>query len=101
MKKQGKRFNKGKPKPSLISPIATIGLAEVLTKNLKKYGRHNWQKGLPWTEVVDSLQRHVLKFLDGEDIDPEDGVPHVDKIAANAMFLQHYFRKNKKFDDRL
>ncbi len=98
--KKAKRYNKGKPKISLISSIAITALAVVLTHNIKKYGKYNWQKGLPWTETIDSLLRHTLAFLDGEDLDPDSGLPHVDCIAANAMFLQHHFRKNKEFDDR-
>jgi hypothetical protein len=98
-KKKAKRNNKTKPKPSLISPIAMIGLAEVMTSGLKEYGRYNWQKGLPWTETVDSLMRHTLAFLGGEDFD-ESGHPHVDHIQSNAMILAHHFRTKKEFDDR-
>ena len=31
----------------------------------KKYGEHNWEKGIPLWCYVDSATRHFLKYLDG------------------------------------
>lgn len=32
----------------------------------KKYGEHNWQKGIPLCRYLDSAVRHYLKWLKGE-----------------------------------
>jgi hypothetical protein len=98
--KEGLRFDQGKPRADLLSPIAMMGLSTVLAHGCDKYGARNWQKGMKWGKVIGSLLRHTFKFMAGEDFDEETGFPHVDHIATNAMFLQEYFRKHKDLDDR-
>lgn len=97
----GLRYNKGKSRVDLLSPLAMMGTAAVLEFGSKKYAEGNWQKGISWRATIGCLLRHTFKFMMGEDIDPESGLPHVDHIACNAMFLQEYFRTRKSFDDRL
>jgi hypothetical protein len=38
----------------------------------KKYGEHNWQKGIPTHCYVDSAVRHYLKWLRGDNDEPHD-----------------------------
>lgn len=38
----------------------------------KKYGEHNWQKGIPTHCYIDSAVRHYLKFLRGDTDEPHD-----------------------------
>lgn len=38
----------------------------------KKYGEHNWQKGIPTHCYVDSAVRHYLKWLRGDKDEPHD-----------------------------
>lgn len=98
---RGARYNENKPLMSLASPLASEGIASILTFGAKKYAKHNWMKGLPYTEVVDSLLRHVSAFLRGEDTDPESGLLHVDHIQCNAMFLSHFIHAGRTdLDDR-
>ncbi len=97
----GLRFNDGKVRMELLCPVAMEGCASVLTLGAKKYADHNWQKGMSWGTVIGSLLRHVFKFMRGEDLDPETGLPHVDHIMCNAMFLSNYYRNHKSFDTRV
>lgn len=98
-----KRNNFGKPKLSRIfdAPHAMVGIAEVMEAGDVEYGRGNFRKGLPWTQVVDSMLRHLSAFQNGEDLDPKSGKPHTDHILCNAMFLAQYFREGKGEDDRI
>lgn len=38
----------------------------------KKYGEHNWQKGIPTHCYIDSAVRHYLKHLRGDTDEPHD-----------------------------
>ena len=38
----------------------------------KKYGEHNWQKGIPTHCYIDSAVRHYLKWLRGDKDEPHD-----------------------------
>lgn len=97
---RGSRFNTGKLRMDLIDPLAMEGLAAVLTKGAVKYSANNWRDGLPYTETIASMLRHISKFMQGEDIDPETGEAHVDHIQCNAMFLSNMTKTRKDMDDR-
>lgn len=108
------RYDTDKPKMELISPLAMIGLAKVLTKGAKKYASHNWRKGMDWSRCIGSLERHLAAFKMGYDwdIDPNcdgckkndcknhTGERHVDQIQCNAMFLSEYSHTHPELDDR-
>jgi hypothetical protein len=96
----GLRYDADKPRMDLIDPIAMEGLSIVLAVGAKKYADHNWAKGMKWSRVLGSLLRHTYKFMRGEDLDAESGLPHVDHILCNAMFLSNYYRQQKSYDDR-
>lgn len=99
---KGNRYNQDKPKISMVleAPDAITGCARVLMHGEQKYARNNWKKGLPLTEIVDSLERHTLAFLNGEETDVESGLPHVDHILCNALFLSQLWHTRGDCDDR-
>ena len=84
---QGERFNDGKLKWSLVDFNAFAPMVRVLEFGAEKYASHNWKKGLPTTEVCESMLRHTYAYLEGEDIDKESGLSHIGHIQCNAMFL--------------
>lgn len=94
------RYNRMKPLMSLITPIGLIELAKVYTYGAKKYEPHNWQRGMPWSECADSLMRHLMCWLDGEDRDEESGLLHMAHVAWNALTLVHYAVVGRGTDDR-
>lgn len=56
----------------------------------KKYARFNWMKGMPWSEVINSAQRHIMSLYNGVEIDDESGCHHGAHLICNAMMLVHY-----------
>lgn len=98
--KLGSRYNTGKLPLDLLDPLAMEACAAVLQFGAKKYAAHNWRSGLHWMGIVSSLLRHLYAFIKGEDLDSETGLPHVDHVLCNAMFLSNLFRTRKDLDDR-
>lgn len=100
MEENGVRENNGKLKWSLVSWTALEPMVEVLMFGAKKYESWNWSKGLKYTEICESLQRHLYAFLQGEDKDKESKLTHIGHILCNAMFLSYMYLFRKDMDDR-
>ena len=49
-----------------------LELAKHFAEGAKKYGEHNWQKGLPINCYIDSAVRHYLKWRRGDDDEHHD-----------------------------
>jgi len=109
------RFNQGKTRFGLISDIALRDIAEVYTKGAAKYTKHqdddpskplildgsvNWKKGLKWLDVMESVQRHIQAFKEGEDFDPEMGTKHLANAAWGLMAILEYYHTHPELDNR-
>ena len=90
------RLNRGKPEVSQLDPRFIIELAGLMTKSAKKYGKFNWALGQEFHTPYDSAQRHLMKFMSGEDVDDESGLNHLIHAAANIMIMWTSQRLNNK-----
>lgn len=97
----GKRFNSNKTKHHLTPAFTQEQYAKVLTAGAEKYGNHNWQKGMSWSTVIDSLKRHLNAIENCEDYDKETGLLHSAHIMCNAGFLTEYYNIYPEGDDRI
>lgn len=69
-----------------------------------KYSHRNWEKGLPWQQMIDSLKRHIDDFERGKDYDDGSdgsGMHQVCMIMASAMMLSASVIRGIGEDDRL
>lgn len=94
------RYNSGKHRMTLIPASLGRYTAAVLEYGAIKYNANNWRKGGSWTSAIDSLQRHLDAFREGEDCDVESALPHLAHIAFNVMILIEFFDKGRGQDDR-
>lgn len=98
---QGLRYNEGKIRYTLAHPFAHKQMIEVFEKGARKYGVGNWQKGMKWSTVLQSLERHLMAIKQGEDIDPETGLLHAAHLQCNAHMLTSYYQIYPQGDDRI
>lgn len=82
------KLDSGKPRISLVPPEAVLAMASVFSYGAIKYAANNWKKCDDWDRVYDSLQRHLLAWRSGQDLDlPPVGSPH--REAVNYSGLPH------------
>ncbi len=96
----GVKHDQEKPKVELLSSIALIEIAKVMTFGAKKYSSHNWRGGIHWSRVLGAALRHLLAFMGGESKDPETGLSHLAHAGCCIMFLLEYEVTHKELDDR-
>ena len=75
-------------------------LGEVAGMGAEKYEKFNYLKGYDWTLSINALYRHFLLFQQGEDIDPESGLPHMAHAAWHALNLVSFLDRDLGNDDR-
>ena len=83
---------------------AVAAAAAAFEYGAEKYDYRNWEKGLPWQQMIDSLSRHVHDFERGEEFDngPDgSGLPQVSMIMASAMMLCSSVMRGVGEDDRM
>lgn len=100
---KAKRYNKDKLNFSDMPLEALIEVAKVTTMGAKKYGRLNWQKGQPLSDLADATLRHLIGdnkhkgAFTGEANDPESGLLHLAHAAWNVLAIIHQLRDNEKY----
>ena len=95
------RIGKTKPPLHLIPSGAMIQEAQVMKLGAAKYGPYNWRdESVSATVYVSAMQRHMLAWLDGEDLDPESGASHLAHARACAGILLDAESVGNLVDDR-
>lgn len=97
---QANKKDQDKLRYDLIPPSALKALATILTIGSKKYGDHNWTKGMVWNRVFGALMRHLWDWYAGQDKDSESGKNHLWHALCNVVFLIEYEETHPELDDR-
>lgn len=67
-----------------------------------KYGRTNWRvAGVRTSIYIDAVKRHIAKWSEGEDDDPDSGLPHLSHALACLAILVDAGAAGKLNDDRV
>jgi len=69
----------------LITPIGLRRLAETCAEGARKYGEHNWTKGIPASQMLNHAVRHIYLYLEGDT--SEDHLAHA---AWNILGVCHF-----------
>lgn len=90
-----------KPPLRLVPPAALLYMSRVMALGAEKYGPYNWRtKKIRRTVYLEAAMRHIVQALDGEDTDPESGMPHEAHAATCMGILLDALATGTLVDDR-
>ena len=94
----GKKNDNGKLRWDCVYLPSIKGIAKVMDYGLKKYGVPPEEEN--WKHVKDgknryyaAMMRHLCAYQEGQIIDPESNLPHMDHFLFNAMALNYFCNK--------
>ncbi|WP_419900664.1 dATP/dGTP diphosphohydrolase domain-containing protein [Roseomonas sp. USHLN139] len=88
--------------PLHLWPATATAMGSVaLLNGALKYGRSNWRHaGVRASIYYDALRRHMDRWFEGEEVDADDGVPHLAAALACLAILVDAKAAGKLHDDR-
>jgi hypothetical protein len=89
-----------KPLDKVLSFNCLEGACRVFAYGAGKYAAWNWAKGMAWSVPLGCALRHMQSVLDGEFIDDESGLPHIDHVFSNLVMLDYFETHYTEGDDR-
>lgn len=97
----GTKHDSKKPPIAYIPKAGIYAEAEAFGFGAKKYASWNYKNGLEVSRTLSAAMRHILLFLDGEDLDKESNVHHLGCARANLSMaldsLEHHPEKDDRF----
>lgn len=82
------------PYELIVAAAVGLGLGEF------KYAARNFEKGLSYRSLINSIERHCKALKDGEELDNDTGIPHYMLIASSTAMLVHNIMQEVVIDDR-
>jgi len=83
--------------PATATALGCLGLLD----GMLKYGRGNWREiGVKASIYYDAFGRHTKAWFEGEDTDPDSGLPHLAHALACLAILIDAQASGKMNDDR-
>lgn len=78
----------------VVAAAVGLGLGE------HKYAARNFEKGLSYRSLINSIERHCKSLKDGEELDADTGIPHYMLIASSTAMLVHNVMQGVVVEDR-
>lgn len=84
--------------PQTATVYGCLGLLD----GMLKYGRSNFRAvGVRASTYKDAIDRHLGAWFEGEDIDPDSGLPHLSHVLACVAIIIESQTKGNMTDDRM
>lgn len=84
-----------------IPNAVLLQLSLAMKEGAGKYGAHNWREHkIQASEYYDALQRHIMEWWEGADLDKDSDLPNLIKALACLVILQDALDNNMLIDDR-
>jgi hypothetical protein len=96
----GNKHDQKKPRMDLLPPRPLVEIAQVLTDGAERYGEYNWANGLAFSRLKAAMERHLLAWWAGEDLDPDSGRPHLAHLGCELLFAMDLRHTMPAMDDR-
>lgn len=85
----------------LAPPAGKIAMVEAFMDGAKKYEPYNWrEKGVRSTVYVSAIERHLMDYIDGQDLASDSQVHHLGHIMACCAILLDAISLGNIVDDR-
>lgn len=97
---KGLKFDAEKPRVDLLPTFPLMQVAKVLTFGANKYAADNWRAGISYRRLYAATLRHLFAWNDGEDLDPETQLNHIDHAICELLFLRQMIESKPELDDR-
>lgn len=86
---------------SVIPLRVLYGIGLAMYEGARKYGRHNYRiAGVRASVYADAASGHIQDWMEGQDIDPDSGLSHIDKAIASLVVLRDGMYSGNWTDDR-
>lgn len=99
------KHDSGKVLLHLLPADVLKSVAEVFTYGAKKYGHENFyndMNNLKYSRYLNAAKRHLLAWEQGENLDEESELHHLDHCITSLMFLRlQTMHSIPHVDDRL
>lgn len=98
---KAKTYDGGKP-PLANIPLSGLNeVAMVQEYGHRKYGDfYNYKKGMEISRNLSCAMRHIMAYMDGEDMDKESGRNHLGHAACRLFFVLENLKDGTAIDDR-
>lgn len=84
--------------PETATVLGCLGLLE----GALKYGRSNFRAvGVKASIYYDAARRHLNAWFEGEELDPDSGLPHMAHVLACAAIIVEAQARGNLVDDRM
>jgi len=90
-----------KVSPSCVPSHVLMSVSLAMLEGAIKYGRHNYRvAGVRASIYYDAALRHLMAWWEGQDVDPDSNLFHLDKCIACLVVLKDALVNSKLNDDR-